>query len=639
MKRLLIILVIIVVLVVGGLVYALTNLNSLAKRFLPEIERVASETLKTPVQIGDLEAHIFPQAKISLTKLSIGDKQKDPDGLALEEFQLGVDLLPLLKGKLSVHELALVGLKATAEKKGKQFVIVGLPNLTQQSKAKTPTTGEAKSKSAKEKKATPQKSNTTANSLPFAIALESVSLKGSTLRYKDKKAGIDQSITDLNLQSDISLNENIASLSSLRLDGTLDGKGPFSLEGTGISYDLTKGAGSVEKLVTKSDITTKGGNANANISIAQVAFTLQPLSVSLNSLTGEADYPNVGPLSFSIKDVSTSGQVMSIPTVELSGTRYKVSMLAATSVDIAKQSVQFELKKGSVTNNGQTVELTAKGSASPSDLRVEKYSIGAASGSSNGNALYSLHDNKPFHASVESKGLVIEELMQLATGDNKAQLRGTLSALSAQISGQTKAALQESLVGNASLELRDGEFMGGNLATEVLKSIKDLPFLEERLFETVPDEYKSQMDAETTPIKLLTSTIDVRSSSILPRSFHLESVLFNLDADGRIGFDQSLDLDATLRFNPVFSLALVEKTKELRGLMDENDRLVVPLQIKGKASKPIVLPNMKALLKTAAGEALKEKAGKLLGKALGEKGEKGNDTKNLVQGLGKAFGF
>lgn len=635
MKKLLIGVVVIVVLAAAALGYALWNLDALAQRFRPDIERIAGQTLKTDVQIGELQAQVFPKAQLALSSLTVGEQKKTPEDFRLKEFRLGVDLMQIITGKLAVNEITLVGVQAQITKQNGKISVAGLPSLTAGEKKKK---GEGK-RAEKQPKAPKEKAQGSGLPAGFSIALEAISLEDSSITFDDKDLKEVYELNELALTSDLTIKGDLVSISSAELGGILKGKGAFSVDSEGISFNLKDQSGTLAQLSAGSKHEIDGKNASASVKLIDASFSLKPQQVAFQRLEGEADYPELGPLSFTVSDVKTEKQLISAPSITAECSKFGLKLTAEANYHLKKQLASFELKRSTAVQHGVPIAVSAKGSASPEKLNLERYSVEAASGEASGSADYALTGKNPFQAAVEAKGILIEKAMKLALGENTAQLRGTLAALSADIGGQMKGAMMESLIGGASVEIKDGEFLGGNLATMALQSITELPFLAERFFEEVPQEYKDELNAETTPIKLLTSKTAVRSSTLFAENFRLESTLFQLEADGTIGFDQSLDLNSKLRFNPVFSLALAEKTKELRGLLDENDRLLIPLRIKGTAAKPVVLPDLKELAKTAAGAKVKEKASELIGKALGSGDEDNEQGKAIVEGLGKAFGF
>lgn len=109
----------------------------------------------------------------------------------------------------------------------------------------------------------------------------------------------------------------------------------------------------------------------------------------------------------------------------------------------------------------------------------------------------------------------------------------------------------------------------------------------------------------------------------------MDGGIFTVNASGRIGFDTTLDLKTTMYFSSAFSLAMAAGIKELDNLLDDNDRLVIPVLIQGRAGAPIILPDVEKLLTVAGKKVLMKQAEKKLGEALGGAGK----------GLGSVFGF
>jgi hypothetical protein len=181
------------------------------------------------------------------------------------------------------------------------------------------------------------------------------------------------------------------------------------------------------------------------------------------------------------------------------------------------------------------------------------------------------------------------------------------------------------------MTLRNGTFTGGNLVSLVLQSLQELPFVSGTVEGAIPAAHSEEIASPNTAIEELTSKARVAGEQINITSLTMKSPLFLLESKGTIGFDQSLNLKTTFRFTPTLSLAIVAKVRELNKLLDNENRLVIPLQLLGTASAPVVVPNIEEIMKLGAGKVLQEKAADLIGKAFG----KGTSSKSGK----KLFGF
>lgn len=94
-KKILILLVVIILIAGAGLAYAAMNLNSLIEKFRPDLEKIASQTLGMPVNIGNLEASVFPETKILVKEFKLGGGDKS-QAFKLNNLALSVKLSALL---------------------------------------------------------------------------------------------------------------------------------------------------------------------------------------------------------------------------------------------------------------------------------------------------------------------------------------------------------------------------------------------------------------------------------------------------------------------------------------------------------------------------------------------------------------
>lgn len=96
----------------------------------------------------------------------------------------------------------------------------------------------------------------------------------------------------------------------------------------------------------------------------------------------------------------------------------------------------------------------------------------------------------------------------------------------------------------------------------------------------------------------------------------LNSTAYDLNAEGKIGFDTSLDLNADIIFTPEVSAKIVGGIKELNNALDQNKRLNMPLSIEGVPPSIVVVPNLQKLIELGAKNLLREKAGQLLSEGI-----------------------
>src|SRR5262249_27707069 len=143
---------------------------------------------------------------------------------------------------------------------------------------------------------------------------------------------------------------------------------------------------------------------------------------------------------------------------------------------------------------------------------------------------------------------------------------------------------------------------GFNLVAEILKAVKNLPFLSMSLFSEANGIEPEVVNSPDTAIRSLASEFTLKNGTVSISNATLASSLFDLDCTGTIRLPQGpetpaeLNLQSQVHFNPKFSSALAAKVKELSYGFDEKGRLTLPVLIKGTPPSIVVSPDAHALL-------------------------------------------
>jgi len=305
------------------------------------------------------------------------------------------------------------------------------------------------------------------------------------------------------------------------------------------------------------------------------------------------------------------------------------ALSGALNLQASRLEQNLSTENMSFNFNGSPLKLQTRCSLAQNTAKVENLNIEGFGGSAQLKGSYRL-DSGALLADLNGSGMQVESLLAALNPGAAAKLTGRLQTVKAGLSASVKNGIKETLAGSAAFELVDGSLPGFNLGGTVLKAV-NLPFLSGALFASVPPEFAGQLSAESTPIKNAIGSFQILSGNMHTKDLSVLSSLFSLEATGRIGLDSSLDLKASILFNPEFSRALAQRTQELKRVFDRQDRLVVPLGISGTPPKIMVVPDVTKLAQLGAENLAKEKAGQFLDKALGGKG--------AGKGLGGLLGF
>ena len=87
-------------------------------------------------------------------------------------------------------------------------------------------------------------------------------------------------------------------------------------------------------------------------------------------------------------------------------------------------------------------------------------------------------------------------------------------------------------------------------------------------------------------------------------------------AKGYVGLDGSLDMPAVIEFSPEVSKKLVRRLSYAKYLENKKGWIVVPVKIGGTFSRPIVVPQVKSLLKRKIRGTIEKKLEKALERML-----------------------
>jgi hypothetical protein len=227
----------------------------------------------------------------------------------------------------------------------------------------------------------------------------------------------------------------------------------------------------------------------------------------------------------------------------------------------------------------------------------------------------------------------IESLLSTFKPERAGNFSGTIASLNAQVSGPL-GPQAPNLRGPGSVSVRNAALKGFNLPHAVLSSVgKGLPFLEETLVESVPPEFQGILREPDTRIQSLDASFELQGDLTVLRSLEAVGDIFSLRSNGSIARDGTLDLAMTLTFTPEFSRALARRVKDIGKVYDSAGRLVIPLTLKGRSPKLVVLPDLSKLMQTGAGRIIEREAGRAIDRALGKDSDTAQGVKDLLGGF------
>ena len=228
----------------------------------------------------------------------------------------------------------------------------------------------------------------------------------------------------------------------------------------------------------------------------------------------------------------------------------------------------------------------------------------------------------PFDMKVAIQGLQLGPVLE-AVGTDKVSVSGTAATeLALRGRGFSTPELTWALEGIGHLSIKDGNLDGINLVQEALNLLK--------VFRIAQDNVKA------TAFSTIEGDVAIKEGVITLQRLLMDSHDFQATALGTIGFDQTLNLKASLNLSEALSNQIASKTPAAK-LVFTGGRIAVPLVITGTAQAPSYSLDTKTIgrkLQEQVKEQVKEKIGEILKSKSGEEAlQKGQEA--LKQLLGR----
>ena len=221
----------------------------------------------------------------------------------------------------------------------------------------------------------------------------------------------------------------------------------------------------------------------------------------------------------------------------------------------------------------------------------------------------------PFDGKVTVQGLQLEPALE-AVGTGKVSVSGTAATeLALHGRGFSKPELTQALEGTGHMAIKDGKLKGVNLMQEALTLLKEIGI--------------TQDNVKATAFSTIEGDIAIKHGVINLQRLLIDSHDFQAIALGTIGFDQTLNLRASLTLSEALSTQIASKTPAAK-LVLTGRRIAVPLVITGSAQAPSYSLDTKAIggkLQEQVKEQVKEKVGEILKSKSGEEAlQKGQEA-------------
>lgn len=626
LKKLIILAGLLVIAVVGVVVYAASNANSLIAQYKPDLEKAASEAVGSPVTLGELSVSIFPTTKVEVSELNVGAKEK----LSLKNFYLSLGLMDLLRGQLTIKKIGVIKPEIVIRKVGDQLFIPGVP------------TGDGKSEAAPvaSKNKAPEASSPSSGS-PLKVAVQGLEVSGASVSIDDRDAGKINLAKDFDLATRIELEGKTISLPSLEVDGkilssTLSVSGASSFGEAGSKNDLNgslRGLSAAEltkvmnafkialpvkidgALGTEFGVRGSGAKPELKVKADLTAFGLDGSGYSKSigkRLVADID-AKVGQLTPLLVKSSTKLDIEQLNV----GPTYIANLTGALNTEMNGSVIQASSDTLALNLGKEPVKINLAAFADGSNVDLKELVIDGFGGSTQvaaalmGNALKS---------TLKIGNIQINQLLNAALPAAPMPVKGTLNSVNATISGQMGSDLMNSLTGPITAELGAFTIEGFNLLGKVLSELKKAPMLSNA---EVGAEHKAEVDSKDTKFTGASLDAFVNNGEIQIRSAKAGSTLFNANFNGVVGLGGAINLKGLFILEKPITVALTASAKDTAKFANQQGQLEIPVVIKGEGADVLVLPDIEALMKSAAGRVIQQEAGKALNRLLGGKSKSG----------------
>jgi hypothetical protein len=264
---------------------------------------------------------------------------------------------------------------------------------------------------------------------------------------------------------------------------------------------------------------------------------------------------------------------------------------------------------------------------SESDVEIKEIALPIAGGEINATGrILEYQSEQKFLGKLELEKIQLQQLTEKM--EIPAQIEGSLNGrFKATGKGLSKGQLEASLAGEGLIRVDDGRIKDVNILKIVLSKLSFIPNLVDQVQNKLPDRYKEKLKENDTILEKVEIDLRMHNNALVINQAQLIADGFMMIARGNCDFDQNLTLDADLYIPSDLSASMVAASKELKYLLDERQRIHIPLsQYRGKLARLKMFPNVGDLGKEIIRNRGKDEIRKLLNKALDFEGEDAQDS-------------
>lgn len=312
-RKIVISIVVVIVVAFGALWAAATYLldnETIAEQLKKE---VASRFNRTLVFQGNLETQFFPKVQLVLPPTTLSFEGSDKSQFTLKGAQVGVAVLPLLKGDIQFDDIVIDGLQGQ----------INVSRVLQKAKDAS-----AKDQST-EKKSEVEKASSESSSFINSLEIASLEIKNSGLTVYGLQNQKIYSVSSLNLTTGaIGLSGSTPVKFSTNFAEKTQGiEGQISLDST-VTYDVHTVAAELTKPVITLSVKQKDTAASAELKASSLKYSQQDVTVSSATLTAKVN-------DLSLKAALAGAQTQKMQTWSVEGLTIDVADAKGLKANVA----------------------------------------------------------------------------------------------------------------------------------------------------------------------------------------------------------------------------------------------------------------------------------------------------------------
>lgn len=212
-------------------------------------------------------------------------------------------------------------------------------------------------------------------------------------------------------------------------------------------------------------------------------------------------------------------------------------------------------------------------------------------------------------------------------------LRGSMNLSGEGLSAES---LRKTLVGDGKLEVVKGQVKGVNILHLALSKITMLPNLLDTVISSVPESYRDKLLTDSTVIDKASFDATISSGVMQLRPLSVEADGFVFSGNGLAAMNRTYSFEGTLAIPKDMSQKMIQGTKELEYLTDDNGNISFPFVVRGQDGQVSFTPDLEYISNRVIRAAGTQEVNKLLDKVFGsEEAPQGESSDGAGDGVKK----